>query len=81
MKMNRLVEEKNRQIAKRLTAMLVAVVFVFGMMYMPAEIYAVETDSAGDAVVTDTIGTSDEAEKAEINGEVGENEKIGRAHV
>ena len=74
--MNRLVEEKNRQIAKRLTAMLVAVVFVFGMMYMPAEIYAVETDSAGDAVVTDTTGTSDEAEKAEINGEVGENETL-----
>ncbi len=48
-------------IAKRLTAILVAVVFVLGMMYMPAEIFAVETDAADDAVVTDTAGTSDEA--------------------
>ena len=59
--MNKFVKEYNVLIAKRLTAILVAVVFVLGMMYMPAGVYAVETDATGDAVVTDTTGTSDEA--------------------
>lgn len=59
--MNKFVKEYNMLIAKRLTAILVAVVFVLGMMYMPAEIFAVETDAVDNAVVTDTTGTSDEA--------------------
>ena len=56
-----IVKDYNILIAKRLTAILVAVVFVLGMMYMPVEIYAGETNAAGDAIVTDTTGTSDGA--------------------
>lgn len=52
--MNKFVKEYNMLIAKRLTAILVAVVFVLGMMYMPAEIFAAETDT------TETVETESE---------------------
>ena len=60
--MKRLAEEKNIHIVKRLTAILVAVVFVFGMMYMPAGIYAAEPEAAGDTIeatdpTTETVAT------------------------
>ena len=43
-------KENNMQISKRLTAILVAVVFVFGTMFIPTEIFAVEPDASGDVV-------------------------------
>ena len=73
------------EIKKRLTAMLVAVIFVLGTAVVPSEIYAVETDDQVPAVseavepeaVAEDVAEATE-EQAEGNPESVENEAAGQ---
>ena len=59
------VGKKNMTIAKRLTAMLVAVVFVFGTAVIPAEIYGTEADTPeADYQTTEAVETAEPEEEA-----------------
>ena len=60
-------KENNMQISNRLTAILVAVVFVVGTMFIPTEIFAVEPDASGDVV--EVAEATTEAVDAETTGE------------
>lgn len=60
------------ELMKRLVALLVAVVFVFGTMLIPAQIYADEPENQ-DAAVTETTEEATEPEAAE-NSELTEEE-------
>ncbi len=84
--MRRLVEKKHYHIAKRLTAILTAVVFVHGMIDMPTGIYAVETDavdngtSAAAGEIVEPTETTDEAAETEATeAEVTETEATSEA--
>ena len=70
--MRRLVEEKHNHIAKRLVAILTAVVFALGMIYMPTGVYGVETDTTDDSVVTNASETTDETLAPEVEADVAE---------
>ena len=72
----KLVEEKHNHIAKRLVAILTAVVFALGIIYMPTGVYGVETDTTDDTVVTNAIEATDETVAPEAEADAEEEEGV-----
>ena len=70
--MNKFVKEYNILIAKRLTAILVAVVFVLGIAVIPAEIHGTETDpsATGTQVTEATEAVTLDAEQSMTDEDV-----------